>query len=348
MRVFDYEKLSRSQWDVEVVNLLTKIHEHKGKQELFLKQKPTVLDKLVEIAKVQSVEDSNKIEGIVTTTTRIKELMAQKTTPRNRDEEEILGYRDVLNTIHESYEYIPINSNYILQLHRELYKYSEKGIGGRYKNTQNSIVEQDQNGNVIEIFKPLPPYETPKAIEDICRELNRALDKNEVDSLLLIPIFIHDFQCIHPFNDGNGRMSRLLTTLLLYKQGYVIGKYISLESKIEQNKDGYYSSLRKSGFNWYEGQEDVTPFIKYILRTILAAYIDFEERVDYVDEKLPSIELVRKAVNKKLGKFTKSDIMELVPSIGKATVENMLKKLVEEGYINRYGKGRTTYYVKND
>ena len=348
MRVFDYEKLSRSQWDVEVVNLLTKIHEHKGKQELFLEQKPTVLDKLVEIAKVQSVEDSNKIEGIITTTTRIKELMAQKTTPRNRDEEEILGYRDVLNTIHESYEYIPINSNYILQLHRELYKYSEKGIGGRYKNTQNSIVEQDQNGNVIEIFKPLPPYETPKAIEDICRELNRALDKNEVDSLLLIPIFIHDFLCIHPFNDGNGRMSRLLTTLLLYRQGYVIGKYISLESKIEQNKEGYYLSLRKSGLNWHEGQEDVTPFIKYILRTILAAYIDFEERVDYVDEKLPSIELVRKAVNKKLGKFTKSDIMELVPSIGKATVENMLKKLVEEGYINRYGKGRTTYYVKNN
>ena len=229
-----------------------------------------------------------------------------------------------------------------------MYKYSEKGIGGRYKNTQNSIVEQDQNGNVIEIFKPLPPYETPKAIEDICRELNKALDKHEVDSLLLIPIFIHDFLCIHPFNDGNGRMSRLLTTLLLYRQGYVIGKYISLESKIEQNKDGYYSSLTKSGCNWYEGQEDVTPFIKYILRTILAAYIDFEERVDYVDEKLPSIELVRKAVNKKLGKFTKSDIMELVPSIGKATVENMLKKLVEEGYINRYGKGRTTYYVKND
>ena len=348
MRVFDYEKLSQSQWDVEVVNLLAKIHEHKGKQELFLEQKPAVLDKLVEIAKVQSVEDSNKIEGIVTTTTRIKELMAQKTTPSNRDEEEILGYRDVLNVIHESYEYIPINSNYILQLHRELYKYSEKGIGGRYKNTQNSIVEQDQNGNVIEIFKPLPPYETPKAIEDICRELNRALDKNEVDSLLLIPIFIHDFLCIHPFNDGNGRMSRLLTTLLLYKQGYVIGKYISLESKIEQNKDGYYSSLRKSGLNWYEAQEDVTPFIKYILRTILAAYIDFEERVDYVDEKLPSIELVRKAVNKKLGKFTKSDIMELVPSIGKATVENMLKKLVEEGYINRYGKGRSTYYVKNN
>ena len=215
MRIFNYENLESNKWDSEIINLLSQIHEHRGKQELFLTRKPAVLDKLVEIAKIQSVEDSNRIEGIVTTAVRIKELVNQKTTPRNRDEEEILGYRDVLNIIHESYEYIPINSNYILQLHRHLYKYSEKGIGGRYKNTQNSIIEKDINGNVIEKFKPLSPYETPGAIEQICDELNRAFDKNEVNSLLLIPIFIHDFLCIHPFNDGNGRMSRLLTTLLL-------------------------------------------------------------------------------------------------------------------------------------
>ena len=164
----------------------------------------------MEIAKVQSVEDSNKIEGIVTTTTRIKELISQRTTPKNRDEE-IIGYRDVLNIIHESYEYIPITSNYILQLHKELYKYSEKGIGGSYKNTQNSIVEKYEDGTIVEKFKPLPPYETPNAIHNICMEI----DKKEVDALLLIPIFIHDFLCIHPFNDGNGRMSRLLTTLFL-------------------------------------------------------------------------------------------------------------------------------------
>ncbi|MFC3899392.1 Fic family protein [Aliicoccus persicus] len=346
MRNFDYETLSQSKWDVEIINILTKIHEHKGKQELFLKQKPAVLDKLVEIAKIQSVEDSNKIEGIVTTTTRIKELMDQKTMPRSRDEEEILGYRDVLNTIHESYEYIPIDSNYILQLHRDLFKYSEKGIGGRYKNTQNSIIEKDTDGNSVELFKPLPPHETAKAMEEICDELNKALDKKEVDALLLIPIFIHDFLCIHPFNDGNGRMSRLLTTLLLYRQGYVIGKYISLESKIEKNKDGYYMSLQQSGKFWHENNEDLTPFIKYILRTILAAYIDFEERVDYVDEKIPTIALVRNAVNLKLGKFTKTDIMELVPSVGRATIENMLKILVEEEYIERHGQGRATFYVK--
>lgn len=346
MRIFNYGELAKSKWDIEIVNLLSKIHEHKGKQELFLKQKPAVLDKLVEIAKIQSVEDSNKIEGIVTTAIRINELMNSKTTPRNRDEEEIAGYRDVLNIIHESYEYIPINSNYILQLHRDLFKYSEKGIGGRYKNTQNSIIEKDKDGNTIERFKPLSPYETPSAIEKICDELNRALDKNEVDSLLLIPIFIHDFLCIHPFNDGNGRMSRLITTLLLYRQGYVIGKYISLESKIEKNKDGYYLALEKSGIGWHENKEDVTSFIKYILRTILAAYIDFEERVGYVNEKLPTIELVRNAVDSKLGKFTKSDIMELVPKVKRATIENMLKQLINENYIERYGKGRATYYVR--
>jgi len=346
MRIFNYENLTRSKWDSEVINLLVQIHEHKGKQELFLKRKPAVLDKLVEIAKIQSVEDSNKIEGIITTSVRIKELMNKKVAPRNRDEEEILGYRDVLNTIHESYEYIRINSSYILQLHRDLFKYSEKGIGGRYKNTQNSIVEKDKEGNTIERFKPLSPYETPSAIEQICDELNKAFDKKEVDSLLLIPIFIHDFLCIHPFNDGNGRMSRLLTTLLLYRQGYVIGKYISIESKIEKNKESYYTSLEKSGIGWHENKENPVPFIKYILRIILAAYIDFEERVDYVDEKIPTIELVRNTVDSKIGRFTKSDIMELVPSVGKATIENMLKKLVEEGYIQRHGKGKATFYVK--
>lgn len=346
MRTFNYENLARSKWDSETINLLAQIHEHKGKQELFLIRKPAVLDKLVEIAKIQSVEDSNKIEGIITTAVRIKELMNEKTIPKNRDEEEILGYRDVLNTIHESYEYIPISSNYILQLHRDLFKYSEKGIGGRYKNTQNSIVEKTEYGNTIERFKPLSPYETPVAIEQICDGLNKALDKGEIDSLLLIPIFIHDFLCIHPFNDVNGRMSRLLTTLLLYRQGYVIGKYISLESKIEKNKNSYYGALEKSGLGWHENEENPVPFIKYILRTILAAYIDFEERIDYVDEKVPTIELVRNAVDSKLGKFTKSDMMELVPSVGKATIENMLKRLMDEGYITRHGKGKATFYVK--
>ena len=209
-----------------------------------------------------------------------------------------------------------------------------------------SIIEKDVKGNIVERFKPLSPYETPDAIEQICYELNKALDKKEVDSLLLIPIYIHDFLCIHPFSDGNGRMSRLLTTLLLYRQGYVVGKYISLESIIEKNKASYYIALEKSGIGWHKNKENPLPFIKYILRTILAAYIDFEDRVTYIDEKIATIELVKEAVKSKLGKFTKRDIMELVPSVGKTTIENMLKQLIGEGYIERHGKGRATFYVK--
>ena len=348
MRSFDYSKLKNYQWDSEVLGLVAQIHEFKGRQELYLKQKPAALEKLVEIAKIQSTEASNKIEGIVTTSTRIQQLCMDKTTPRNRDEEEIMGYRDVLNTIHESYEYIPIRSSYILQLHRDLYKYSEKAIGGRFKNTQNVIAENHADGTQRIIFTSLAPHETPGAIEEICKSFNHVIDSCEVDSLILIPIFIHDFLCVHPFNDGNGRMSRLLTTLLLYQQGYVVGRYISIESKIEKTKTKYYEVLEQCGKGWYEGQENPMPFVKYLLGIILAAYRDFESRINLVDDKLPAIEQVRDAVKEKIGKFTKSEIMELVPSIGKASVENSLKKLTEEGVIKKHGKGKATFYTRND
>ena len=346
MRIFDYSKLKDYQWDSELLGLVAQIHEYKGRQEIYLKQKPTVLDKLVEIAKIQSTEASNKIEGIVTTATRIQQLYMDKTTPQNRDEEEIMGYRDVLNTIHENYEYIPIRSSYILQLHRDLYKYSEKTIGGRYKNTQNVIAEEREDGTQIVRFTPLAPYETPDAINAICESFNQAIDSYIIDPLVLIPIFINDFLCIHPFNDGNGRMSRLLTTLLLYRCGYVVGRYISIESKIEKTKLTYYDVLEQSGIGWHEGTNDFTPFVKYILRIILSAYRDFESRINLVDEKLPAKEQVRNAIKEKIGKFTKSEIMELVPTIGKASVENSLKELVKEGVIERHGNGKTTFYTR--
>ena len=229
MRAFNYDNLRNISWDSEILGLVAQIHEYKGRQELFLRQKPAVLDRLVEIAKVQSTEASNKIEGIVTTSTRVKQLCDDKTTPRNRDEEEIMGYRDVLNTIHESYEYIPLKSSYILQLHRDLYQYSDKSVGGRFKTTQNYVAETRPDGTQLVRFMPLEPYETPEAIDAICDSFNRAIDGCVIDPLVLIPIFINDFLCIHPFNDGNGRMSRLLTTLLLYRCGYVVGKYIKID-----------------------------------------------------------------------------------------------------------------------
>ena len=348
MRDFNYSKLRNIKWDNEVLGLVAQIHEYKGKQALFLKQKPATLEKLVEIAKIQSTEASNKIEGIVTTATRIKQLCDQKTTPRNRDEEEISGYRDALSLIHESYEYIPIKSSYILQLHQVLYRYSQRGIGGRFKNTQNYITEIKESGEQIVRFMPLDPFETPTAIEKMCESFNRETDACEIDPLILIPAFIVDFLCVHPFNDGNGRMSRLLTTLLLYRAGYVVGKYVSLESKIEKTKESYYNALEKSDINWNREENDITPFIKYILGTVLSAYRDFEQRVILVEDKSSAIDLVRNAVNNTIGKFTKSDIMELVPSVGKTSVENSLKILIEEGVIGRDGKGKATFYFRKN
>jgi len=347
MRIFNYNLLKDRQWDSEILGLVAQIHEFKGRQELYLRQKPAVLDKLVEVAKIQSTEASNKIEGIVTTSTRVKQLYLEKTVPRNRDEEEIMGYRDVLNTIHESYEYIPLRSSYILQLHRDLYKYSEKSIGGRFKNTQNFIAETQPDGNQTVRFIPLAPYETPEAIDAICESFNQAIDSCIVDPLVLIPIFINDFLCIHPFNDGNGRMSRLLTTLLLYRCGYVVGRYISIESKIEKTKATYYDVLEQSGLQWHEANNAPAPFIKYLLSIVLSAYRDFESRVDVFSEKLSAYELVRNAIDSKIGKFTKSDIMELVPSLSKSSVENVLKKLTQENVIKRHGKGKSTFYTRN-
>ena len=348
MRNFDYANLARRSWDSEILGLVAQIHEYKGRQELYLKQKPASLDRLIEIAKVQSTEASNEIEGIRTTNTRLMQLVRDKTTPRNRDEEEIMGYRDVLNTIHESYEYIPITPNYILQLHRDLYQYSHKSIGGNFKNTQNYISATDVDGRELVLFTPLPPYETAPAVEALCESYNRMIASQELDALLLIPVFIHDFLCIHPFNDGNGRMSRLLTTLLLYRSGYMIGRYISLESKIAKNKNLYYDALEQCQRGWYENAEDPTPFIRYLLQTILAAYRDFESRVDLVDEKLPAIETVRRAVYNKIGKFTKSEVMELCPTLGKTSVETAIKHLVEQGLLVKHGSGRSTFYTRSD
>lgn len=346
MRKFNYDLLKNQKWDSEILGLVANIHEAKGKENLYLKQNPAELDKLVEIAKVQSTESSNAIEGIRTTSTRLKQLVSQKTTPKNRDEEEIAGYRDVLNVVHENFEYINITPNFILQLHQMLYKHSTKKIGGKFKNVQNYISATDEKGNTFTLFTPLATYETPEAIEMICNEFNMAIAKSEVDALILIPVFIHDFLCIHPFIDGNGRMSRLLTTLLLYRCGYSIGKYISLESKIAKTKDLYYDALEVSQNGWHEEQDDCTQFIKYILGTILSAYRDFEERIDFVSDKLPALDIVKKAVDTILGKFSKMQIVELCPTLSNSSIEQSLKKLCENNNIEKLGKGKNTFYVK--
>lgn len=346
MRNFNYSAIKDQKWDSETLGLIAAIYKEAGKQELFLKQHPEELEKLVEIAKVQSTEASNAIEGIVTTNTRIRQLVEEKTTPRNRDEQEIAGYRDVLNVIHDSFDTIPITQNYILQLHKMLYSNMNNPLAGQTKTVQNYISATYPDGHVETLFTPLAPYETPEAMDKICEEHNRVIGNMELEPLIAIPIFIHDFLCIHPFNDGNGRMSRLLTTLLLYRSGFYVGKYISLEAKIAKNKDLYYNALAESQIGWHEGTEDVVPFIKYILGTILAAYKDFEDRMALVETKLPAIEMVKRASENKIGRFNKQEIREFCPTLSDSSIEGALRKLVASGELQREGKGKNTCYFR--
>lgn len=346
MREFNYNKYREQKWDSEILGLVAAIYKEAGKQEMYLKQRPEELEKLVEIAKVQSTESSNAIEGIVTTDTRIRQLVAEKTAPRNRSEQEIAGYRDVLSIIHESFDAIPITRNYILQLHKILYSHTNNSLAGQTKNVQNYISATWPDGHVEILFTPLSPFETPTALDQICAEYDRVIGNLELEPLIAIPVFIHDFLCIHPFNDGNGRMSRLLTTLLLYRSGFYVGKYVSLEAKIAKNKDLYYEALGASQHGWHEGCDDSVPFIKYLLGTILAAYRDFADRFALVEQKLPALETVRLAVQQKIGRFTKQDIRELCPALSLSSVEGALRKMVADGELRREGAGKSTKYIR--
>ena len=344
MRAFNYSDLKDAKWDSEILGLVAAIYKETGKQEMCLKRSSDKLDKLVEIAKIQSTEASNAIEGIVTTSTRIRQLVEEKTTPRNRDEQEIAGYRDALNIIHESFNAIPLTRNYILQLHKVLYSHMSNPMAGKTKNVQNYISASYPNGRTGILFTPL---ETPEALDRICEEYAMVTGNAQVEPLIAIPVFIHDFLCIHPFNDGNGRMSRLLTTLLLYQNGFYVGRYISLEAKIAKNKDLYYDALRRSQNGWHEGKEDPVPFIKYLLGTILAAYRDLDDRLALVEPKLSAEETVRRATMQKIGRFKKRDIREMCPSLSVSSIEGALRKLVAAGELKREGVGKSICYYRS-
>lgn len=345
MRTFDYERIKGEKWDSDILRSVAGIERSTGRQELYLQQHPEDVERLVTIGKIQSTEASNAIEGIVTTDTRIRQLVEDKTAPRNRSEREIVGYRNALNLIHESFDSIPIAPNYILQLHRTLLMPSGT-TAGRLKNVQNCIAARHPDGRTETLFTPLSPLETPEALERICASYSRVIEEGTVEPLLVIPAFVHDFLCIHPFSDGNGRMSRLLTTLMLYRNRYYVGRYNSLEAKINNTKDAYYDALARSQTGWHEGTEDATPFTRYLLGTVLSACQDFEARFELVQIKRSALEIVRGATLFKMGQLTKQDICELCPSLGMSTIEGALRKLVAAGEVSRVGSGRATRYYR--
>ena len=348
MKQFDYTEKWKKLLTPEIVGYLTTIHEYKGEQRLIAERYADVLESLVEVAKIQSTESSNKIEGIYTSDERLKKIVLDKTMPKTRNEREIAGYRDVLNTIHENFQHIPIRDTFILQLHRDLYKFENVPDGGQFKASDNIIEEEDASGNKFVRFRPLPAWETPEAVISLCTAYNEAINKSGADSLLLIPMFIIDFLCIHPFNDGNGRMSRLLTLLLLYQNDYIVGKYISLEKLIERTKDNYYDALWASSQGWMEDENNYEYFVEYILGIITAAYREFFDRAHIVEEKkVPKPDRIEELIKNHLGTITKTEILERAPGISQTTVQRTLTELAKAGKITKIGGGRYTKYVWN-
>ena len=348
MRTFNYRTEYEKLLTPEIVGYLTKLHEYKGEQKLLVEEKKDVLSGLQEIARIQSTEASNRIEGIITTDERLKKIVRDKTTPKNRNEREIAGYRDVLITIHENYDYIPIMPGTFLQLHRDLYRYNGASAGGSFRNSDHVIADEHLDETRQVRFESVPACETPEMIDRLCDALNSALKDPEMDPLLLIPMFILDLLCIQPFNDGNGRMSRLLTLLLLYRSGFVIGKYVSIDKIIGFTKETYSEALQGSSIHWNEGVNDYLPFVRYLLGVITASYNEFYTQVDILVKKgFSKPDRVREIIKNTSGKITKAEIMNQCPDISQKTVERALTELLDSGKIRKIGGGRYTSYVWN-
>ena len=356
MREFDYIKAALTLLTPRTTGLLTAIHEAKGRYSVHAAIHQDVLNTLVEVARIQSTDASNRIEGIATSDKRLNDLVKETTTPRNRNEEEIVGYRDVLATIHDSHDYIPPKPNVILQLHRDLFRHTPLTYGGRFKDGDNVIIERDENGERRVRFAPPSALATPELVERICTAYADAIREGHTDTLLATAMFVFDFTCIHPFNDGNGRMSRLLTLLLMYRNGYEVGKYISIEHLIERGKDTYYEALAASTVGWNDGTNDYAPFVNYLLGVILAAYRELDERMDSLTLATPpaGANALRKATKEEriaalfdheLEPLSKADILARMPDASMTTVERTLKALQDAGRIEKVGAGRATRYV---
>ena len=344
MGQFEYSKQLRTLMTPEVMAAIGDMREHRGKQELYAATHSDILESLVEVAKIQSTSASNKIENISTSNKRLRELMVDKVEPKNRDEREIAGYRHVLDMIHESHDAIPVTPGVILQLHRDLYRFSGDSFAGQWKDSDNVIAERAANGELVARFKPTSAAATPVAIDKICEEYRLQLEEGVYDPLLVSLLFVFDFVSIHPFNDGNGRMSRLLTLLLMYRCGYTVGKYVSVEKEIERTKETYYEALAASSTGWQKGSNDYVPFVTYMLGVMTACYKELDQRFAIISAPNDNEGILRAYFDQLMGTATKYDIMDANPTMSKRTVERILKKLQDEGIVEKIGAARSTAY----
>jgi len=348
MRSVNLNYLKAIKLSVSQASSLKAIGEFKGKQALFARQTPEILESLRHVAQIESAESSNRIEGVTAPRARVEALMTDDAKPEDRSEQEIAGFRDALERVHESSEHTALTVASIRYLHSMLYRYLPTE-GGEWKLVDNRIVETNPDGSIKEIrFEPLAAKETPDAMEQFARNYARAIDHEHIEPLIILPLAVLDFLCIHPFADGNGRMSRLITLLLLYHCDYQVGRYISIERIIEDSKATYYETLKASSQGWHDGEHDPHPWLNYFWGMLLRAYSEFEERVGQVrSKKISKSEQVRLAVDRRVMPFAISEIEKELPHISHDMVRNVIRELRDEGVISSTGKGRSAKWVRN-
>ncbi len=329
-----------------IIGMIRALGEYKGRQELFKKQSPEMLENLRRIAIVQSIESSNRLEGITAGKTRLKKILEEKTPPKNRSESEIAGYRDVLGFVHSNIDKIHLTERVVLQFHGEMMKYSGKE-GGRWKSVPNEIIEKAPDGSAKVRFTPVSPVKTYDYMRQLHSRYHHISKHGNLDPLLTIPLYILDFLCIHPFLDGNGRLSRILTVLLLHKNGYEVSRFISIERIIENSKESYYETLYKSSLRWHNSEHDLIPWIDYFLSTLLAAYNEFEKRVGNISTGQGSkMEMVASTIDSFIGEFSLAELEEACPMVGRDWIRKLLQRLKSEGKIASTGKGRYARWKK--
>jgi len=347
MKSFEGGKVGAQPISQTVLQSVRVLGEFKGHQALYARQTPHVLDALRQAAIVQSTESSNRIEGVVASLGRIQAIVAHQSPPQGRSEQEIAGYRDVLNTVHSSHAHIPFTPNIVRQLHGDLYKYTT-APGGKWKSTDNEIVERAPDGTRVVRFQPTPAWATSGAMDKLHAQFNPLWKEGEVEPLLLIAAYVLDFLCIHPFLDGNGRLSRLLTLLLLYQAGYEVGRYIGLERIVEESKEGYYAALGRSSQGWHEGQHDLQPWTEYWLGTLLAAYRELEGRVETLSSaRGAKTAMVLEAFARLPGEFRLTDLERACPHVTRDMIRVVLNRLKQEGRVQAVGRGAGAVWRKS-